>query len=249
MAYSIPKGVQRGLEIDLSDQTYDGHDEGDRLVGGLGQLVDGQRGTDNFRTDIHGFGKGKMLCSLQMNVDNDIVHRTISLPLNFRYLCIFLIQIYYLICFHRIRMGWMAKWFIRHERQTSWNGFWIRFCAKFQFDCSAYQQFIFKGCCGESHKYFNIFFSLRNKIWRYLKYVYWLFQSKWWWSTSSESYLIRNMCLKKHQLCALKICLFSFCLLFAFRIFHIFFVAYFVHLENVDHFVGKKVYEKESFFM
>lgn len=58
VSYSIPKGVQRGLEVDLSDQTYDGRDEGDRLVGGLGQLVDGQRGTDNFRTDIHGFGKG-----------------------------------------------------------------------------------------------------------------------------------------------------------------------------------------------
>lgn len=59
ISYSIPKGVQRGLEIDLSDQTYDGHDEGDRLVDGLGQLVDGQRGTDNFRSDIHGYGKGK----------------------------------------------------------------------------------------------------------------------------------------------------------------------------------------------
>lgn len=58
VSYSIPKGVQRGLEIDLSDQTYDGHDENDRLVDGLGQLVDGQRGTDNFRNDIHGYGKG-----------------------------------------------------------------------------------------------------------------------------------------------------------------------------------------------
>lgn len=58
-SYSIPKGVQRGIEIDLSDQTYDGGEDGDRLVGGLGQLVDGQRGTDNFRMDIHGFGKGK----------------------------------------------------------------------------------------------------------------------------------------------------------------------------------------------
>lgn len=60
ISYSIPKGVQRGLEVDLSDQTYDGRDEGDRLVGGLGQLVDGQVGTDNFRTDIHGFGKGEL---------------------------------------------------------------------------------------------------------------------------------------------------------------------------------------------
>ncbi|XP_018792615.1 PREDICTED: discoidin domain-containing receptor 2 isoform X3 [Bactrocera latifrons] len=58
VSYSIPKGVQRGMEIDLSDKTYDGHEEGDRFVNGLGQLVDGQKGKDNFRTDIHGFGKG-----------------------------------------------------------------------------------------------------------------------------------------------------------------------------------------------
>ncbi|KRG03097.1 discoidin domain-containing receptor 2 isoform X2 [Drosophila mojavensis] len=56
VSYSIPKGVQRGMEIDLSDKTYDGHEEGDRLVNGLGQLVDGQRGKDNFRLDINGFG-------------------------------------------------------------------------------------------------------------------------------------------------------------------------------------------------
>lgn len=59
ISYSIPKGVQRGIEIDLSDQTYDGREENDRLVGGLGQLVDGQRGSDNFRTDVNGYGKGK----------------------------------------------------------------------------------------------------------------------------------------------------------------------------------------------
>ncbi|XP_054744294.1 discoidin domain-containing receptor 2 [Anastrepha obliqua] len=58
VSYSIPKGVQRGMEIDLSDKTYDGHEEGDRYIDGLGQLVDGQKGKDNFRTDIHGFGKG-----------------------------------------------------------------------------------------------------------------------------------------------------------------------------------------------
>ncbi|ALC38374.1 CG34380 [Drosophila busckii] len=58
VSYSIPKGVQRGMEVDLSDKTYDGNEEGDRYVDGLGQLVDGQKGKDNFRTDIHGFGKG-----------------------------------------------------------------------------------------------------------------------------------------------------------------------------------------------
>lgn len=59
--YSIPKGVQRGIEVDLSDKTYDGVEEGDRLIGGLGQLLDGQRGPDNFRSDIHGYGKGKYI--------------------------------------------------------------------------------------------------------------------------------------------------------------------------------------------
>ncbi|XP_049531492.1 discoidin domain-containing receptor tyrosine kinase B isoform X1 [Anopheles darlingi] len=58
ISYSIPKGVIRGVEVDLSDRTYDGEEEGDRLVHGLGQLVDGQKGADNFRIDIHGFGKG-----------------------------------------------------------------------------------------------------------------------------------------------------------------------------------------------
>ncbi|BFF93401.1 discoidin domain-containing receptor 2 [Drosophila madeirensis] len=58
VSYSIPKGMQRGMEIDLSDKTYDGHEEADRYVNGLGQLVDGQRGKDNFRNDINGFGKG-----------------------------------------------------------------------------------------------------------------------------------------------------------------------------------------------
>lgn len=62
MSYSIPKGVQRGMEVDLSDKTYDGNEQGDRYVDGIGQLVDGQKGKDNFRTDIHGFGKGKCLC-------------------------------------------------------------------------------------------------------------------------------------------------------------------------------------------
>ncbi|KAH8385750.1 hypothetical protein KR009_002651 [Drosophila setifemur] len=58
VSYSIPKGVQRGMEVDLSDKTYDGIEQADRYVNGLGQLVDGQKGKDNFRTDIHGFGKG-----------------------------------------------------------------------------------------------------------------------------------------------------------------------------------------------
>lgn len=65
ISYIIPKGVQRGNEVELYDKTYDGDDEGDRLVGGLGQLVDGQKGMDNFRSDVYGFGKGKSVVTFR----------------------------------------------------------------------------------------------------------------------------------------------------------------------------------------
>lgn len=59
VSYIIPKNIQRSNDIEHSDKTYDGDDEGDRMVNGLGQLVDGQKGTDNFRADVNGFGKGE----------------------------------------------------------------------------------------------------------------------------------------------------------------------------------------------
>ncbi|KAI4489613.1 hypothetical protein M0802_010974 [Mischocyttarus mexicanus] len=59
VSYSMPQGIKRGSEVDLSDRTYDGNEEGGYLSGGLGQLVDGQKGPDNFRLDISGNGKGK----------------------------------------------------------------------------------------------------------------------------------------------------------------------------------------------
>ncbi|XP_046391310.1 discoidin domain-containing receptor 2-like isoform X3 [Ischnura elegans] len=58
LSYAMPQGVQRGSGIDLTDRTYDGREEGGRLSGGLGQLVDGQKGADNFRLDVRGYGKG-----------------------------------------------------------------------------------------------------------------------------------------------------------------------------------------------
>jgi len=61
LSYSMPQGVQRGTEVDLSDRTYDGHEESGYLSGGLGQLVDGQKGQDIFRLDLKGHGKGKLL--------------------------------------------------------------------------------------------------------------------------------------------------------------------------------------------
>ncbi|XP_066996619.1 discoidin domain-containing receptor 2 [Anabrus simplex] len=58
LSYSMPQGVQRGAEVDLSDRTYDGREEGGHLSGGLGQLVDGHKGQDVFRLDLKGHGKG-----------------------------------------------------------------------------------------------------------------------------------------------------------------------------------------------
>lgn len=55
----MPQGIKRGSEVDLSDRTYDGREEAGYLSGGLGQLVDGQKGSDNFRLDVSGNGKGK----------------------------------------------------------------------------------------------------------------------------------------------------------------------------------------------
>lgn len=53
------QGAQRGNEVDLTDQTYDGVEENGYLVDGLGQLADGERGENNFRLDLRGNGKGK----------------------------------------------------------------------------------------------------------------------------------------------------------------------------------------------
>ncbi|CAK9798437.1 Discoidin domain-containing receptor 2 [Anthophora quadrimaculata] len=61
VSYSMPQGIKRGSEVDLSDRTYDGREEGGYLSGGLGQLVDGQKGPDNFRLDVSGNGKGELL--------------------------------------------------------------------------------------------------------------------------------------------------------------------------------------------
>ncbi|XP_043286317.1 discoidin domain-containing receptor 2 isoform X2 [Venturia canescens] len=58
ISYSMPQGIQRGSEIDLTDRTYDGHEDEGYLSGGMGQLVDGQKGPDNFRLDVNGNGRG-----------------------------------------------------------------------------------------------------------------------------------------------------------------------------------------------
>jgi len=42
---------------DVADLSYDGVVRDDKIQGGLGRLVDGVRGEDNYKMDI-GYGKG-----------------------------------------------------------------------------------------------------------------------------------------------------------------------------------------------
>lgn len=57
VAYSIPEEPSGELSPDLTDVAYDGWTKEGRLIGGLGRLVDGEVGGDNFKLDI-GYGKG-----------------------------------------------------------------------------------------------------------------------------------------------------------------------------------------------
>lgn len=58
MSYQVPDDTSREPDQDLSDSSYDGFRRDGELVGGLGQLVDGEVGGDNFKLDI-GYGKGE----------------------------------------------------------------------------------------------------------------------------------------------------------------------------------------------
>ncbi|XP_073975578.1 discoidin domain-containing receptor 2 isoform X4 [Rhodnius prolixus] len=58
VSYSMPQGERRSGEPDLRDNSYDGVEEGGWLSGGLGQLVDGHKGLDDFHMDVFGHGKG-----------------------------------------------------------------------------------------------------------------------------------------------------------------------------------------------
>ncbi|XP_054715542.1 discoidin domain-containing receptor 2-like [Uloborus diversus] len=58
LSYSMPQGERRGVEVDLSDMTYDGVKDDSYLHGGLGQLTDGVVGDDSFKHDVSGMGRG-----------------------------------------------------------------------------------------------------------------------------------------------------------------------------------------------
>lgn len=55
----MPQGERRGVEIDLSDKTYDGIKDDSYLQEGLGQLTDGVVGDDSFKQNLSGMGRGE----------------------------------------------------------------------------------------------------------------------------------------------------------------------------------------------
>nr|CAI5864950.1 unnamed protein product [Callosobruchus analis] len=57
----MPQGVKVSSDLDFTDRTYDGVEEMNYLSDGLGQLVDGKKGKDNFNIDISGFGRGEVV--------------------------------------------------------------------------------------------------------------------------------------------------------------------------------------------
>lgn len=58
VAYSMPQGETRGNDWEFYDSIYDGLWDGE-LRRGLGQLIDGKAGPDNFKSGFHTHEKGK----------------------------------------------------------------------------------------------------------------------------------------------------------------------------------------------
>ncbi|XP_068082067.1 discoidin domain-containing receptor 2 [Anabrus simplex] len=54
ISYSAPKGETYGADISLEDLSYDGVLDGGQMTGGLGQLMDGLYGADDFLPDVKG---------------------------------------------------------------------------------------------------------------------------------------------------------------------------------------------------
>lgn len=54
VSYSMPQGDKRGSNWEFYDFAYDGHWDGHELKHGLGQLIDGKYGHDDFKIDFYG---------------------------------------------------------------------------------------------------------------------------------------------------------------------------------------------------
>ncbi|CAF0839166.1 unnamed protein product [Didymodactylos carnosus] len=56
ISYTIPQGEQRTFDMEFLDDTYDGVQNNGMLTDGMGQLFDGETGTDDYRTDSQSLG-------------------------------------------------------------------------------------------------------------------------------------------------------------------------------------------------
>lgn len=56
--YEAPRGEVREPDIDLEDISYDGTLDGKMMRGGLGQLVDGLYGDDDYQKQLNGEQSG-----------------------------------------------------------------------------------------------------------------------------------------------------------------------------------------------
>lgn len=56
--YEAPRGEVREPDIDLEDISYDGVLDGSLMKGGLGQLVDGLYGDDDYQKQLQGEHSG-----------------------------------------------------------------------------------------------------------------------------------------------------------------------------------------------
>lgn len=66
LSYSVPQGMVRGATLELLDITYDGLEDSltGLLTGGLGQLVDGKYGAENYRAvGENGIVRGELKAS------------------------------------------------------------------------------------------------------------------------------------------------------------------------------------------
>lgn len=59
--YTAPKGEQRDPDVNLEDISYDGIVDSTTMRGGLGQLVDGLYGDNDYQKQLQGENSGKRL--------------------------------------------------------------------------------------------------------------------------------------------------------------------------------------------
>lgn len=65
--YDAPRGEIRQPDIDLDDVSYDGILDGNYMKGGLGQLIDGLYGDDDYQKQLQGENSGTNLFHLFTN--------------------------------------------------------------------------------------------------------------------------------------------------------------------------------------